>query len=391
MKHDWEYKKLGELGTIMTGNTPPTSNPRNYESKDICFVKQIDIEKEGVTHISKAENHISNYAYNNSCKRLPKGSVLTTCIGIIGKVGILEVDATCNQQINALVPKDELSSKYIAYALLSIKELMQSVANAPVVPIINKGQFASFCIPIPPLAIQEQIASELDKVSEIIDKKKQQMKELDTLAQSIFYDMFGDVNNNKYAYDIKKLIDVCELITDGTHQTPIYTDDTVNGVKFLSAKDVVSGAVNWDNIKYIPFSLHETLYARLAPRRNDLLLCKNGTTGIAAIVETDDVFDIYVSLALLRLKEGFLPKYVRYAINNPSTKQQFDESQKGVGVPNLHLGEIKKTRIIIPPLPLQQSFAQKIEAIEKQKEQINQSIKDVQTLFDARMDYWFGE
>ena len=124
--------------------------------------------------------------------------------------------------------------------------------------------------------------------------------------------------------------------------------------------------------------------------RNDILLCKNGTYGICALVETDEIFDIYVSLALMRPKKEYLPKYLVYAINNPITKEQFNKSIKGVGVPNLHLGEIKKTRIIIPPLSLQQLFAQKIEAIEKQKALIKQSIAETEELFNSRMDYYFS-
>ena len=72
------------------------------------------------------------------------------------------------------------------------------------------------------------------------------------------------------------------------------------------------------------------------------------------------------------------------------TKEQFNKSLKGVGVPNLHLGEIKKAKIIYPPLPLQQSFASKIEAIERQKSLIQQSITEAETLFNSRMDYWFS-
>lgn len=241
---------------------------------------------------------------------------------------------------------------------------------------------------IPPLSEQLHIVEELDLLSSIIEKKKAQLNELDNLAQSLFYEMFGHLYET--AFPIKVLIDICEFIKDGTHQTPTYTDDKVNGVKFLSAKDVVSGYINWENVKLIPFELHQELHKRIAPQRNDLLLCKNGTTGICAIVETDEIFDIYVSLALLRPKKPFCPKYLLYAINNPQTKRQFDESLKGIGVPNLHLGEIKKTKIIFPPLELQQQFASKIEAIEHQKELIKQSIKEVETLFNSRMDYYFN-
>lgn len=253
---------------------------------------------------------------------------------------------------------------------------------------LKLSQLGEFEIPLPPLAEQERIVAELDLLSSVIENKKAQLEEYDKLAQSFFYDMFGDIHDTNFS--VNTLQEVCELIKDGTHQTPTYTEDKKNGFKFLSAKDVVGGCINWNNIKYIPKELHEELYKRIAPQRNDLLLCKNGTTGICAVVETDEVFDIYVSLALLRPKKPFCPYYLLYAINNPYTKMQFDDSLKGVGVPNLHLGEIKKTRIIFPPLSLQQQFADKIEAIEKQKKLIKQSIAETETLFDSRMDYYFN-
>lgn len=85
-KSRWEYKKLGEVGVVITGNTPSTKDCRNYDSEDYCFVKPSDILKDGITKLRQSEYHISDYAYQKS-RKLPKGSVLTTCIGIIGKVG----------------------------------------------------------------------------------------------------------------------------------------------------------------------------------------------------------------------------------------------------------------------------------------------------------------
>lgn len=95
-----------------------------------------------------------------------------------------------------------------------------------------------------------------------------------------------------------KLKELCEFITDGTHQTPEYCGN--DGVIFLSSKDVTERKINWDSVKYIPNALHEKLCKRLKPRKNDILLAKNGTTGVAAIVDRDEIFDVYVSLAVLR-------------------------------------------------------------------------------------------
>lgn len=158
-----------------------------------------------------------------------------------------------------------------------------------------------------------------------------------------------------------RLPDICSIpITDGTHQTPTYSTKE-DGVPFLSSKDVAAQKIAWERIKYITKDLHEELYKRIAPRRNDILLAKNGTTGVAALVETDVVFDIYVTLAVIRPYSQIYPKYLLWVINSPVAKKQFDESLKGTGVPNLHLLEINKTMIPLPPLAEQQRIVTAIE------------------------------
>ena len=107
--------------------------------------------------------------------------------------------------------------------------------------------------------------------------------------------------------DIVALKDLCEIdITDGTHKTPTYSNE---GFIFLSSKNVTSGKIDWEDIMYIPQWLHDELYKRIAPKKDDILLAKNGTTGVAAIVDKDEIFDIYVSLALIRPdKRKILPR-----------------------------------------------------------------------------------
>ena len=140
-----------------------------------------------------------------------------------------------------------------------------------------------------------------------------------------------------------KLEDVCEFITDGTHQTPAYCSN--GGFIFLSSKDVTKQKIDWENAKRIPDDLHKQLSARLRPRKNDILLAKNGTTGVAAIVDRDEIFDVYVSLAVLRPLTTISPKYLLYAVNSPYTRHQFNAGLKGIGVPNLHLNIIRQTKI----------------------------------------------
>ena len=144
-----------------------------------------------------------------------------------------------------------------------------------------------------------------------------------------------------------RLQSITSILTDGTHKTPQYSD---TGYIFLSSKNVTTGKIDWDNIMYIPEALHHELYNRLAPRVGDILLAKNGTTGIAAIVDREEVFDIYVSLALIRIVDNIINSlYILRAIGSSYIQDYFNSSLKGIGVPNLHLEHIRKALIPIPP------------------------------------------
>lgn len=186
-----------------------------------------------------------------------------------------------------------------------------------------------------------------------------------------------------------KLDELCEFITDGTHQTPEYCEE--GGVIFLSSKDVTERKINWDDVKYIPESLHRKLHKRLSPRLNDILLAKNGTTGVAAIVDRDEVFDIYVSLAVLRPLESVCPKYLLYAINSPAANRQFNAGLKGIGVPNLHLGVIRETVINVAPRDEQERICEILDKVVSVIDSRKAELSAMDNLIKARFVEMFGD
>lgn len=181
-------------------------------------------------------------------------------------------------------------------------------------------------------------------------------------------------------FPLVKMQDVCAIkITDGTHQTPTYCSKD-EGVPFISSKDVVTQSIDWESpaIKYIPFDLHEKLYKRIAPQKDDVLLAKNGTIGIAALVESDKIFDIYVTLAVLRPnKEIILPKFLHAIANSDICKNQyFSDISKGMGVPNLHLNKIQEVKIPLPPLDVQKSIVAECEAVDSEYQNAQKEIEN---------------
>lgn len=289
---------------------------------------------------------------------------------------------------------DQVDRRYVYYFCQSpyFVDDMTAQATGASYPAVSTSIVKSACIPVRSIDEQRMIADKFDQVSDLIALRKEQLAKLDELVKARFVEMFGSLNNNEKGLDIVPIEELCLLIKDGTHQTPTYTEDTQNGFKFLSSKDVMTQKICWDDVKYIPAELHEKLYATIQPKRNDILMSKNGVNyGIAAVNDTDEVFDIYVSLALLRPRTDRVnPVYLRCAINNPDTMHQFDSSIKGIGVPNLHLGEIKKTKILLPLMDKQNEFVSFVEQTNKTKLTIQASLDKLEVMKKALMQEYFG-
>ena len=382
MKHNWTYKKLGEVGQVITGGTPTTKDERNYSSKDVCFFKPSDLSTAKLTELTSSEFYISSYAYEHS-RKLPKDSVLTTCIGIIGKVGILTADATCNQQINAIIPnKDIIVPRFLGYSIISIKSLLSERANAPVVPLLNKSQFSSIEIPIPSLSEQQSIVAELDGINRLIDLQEEQLREYDRLAQSLFYSTFGDPATNPKGWEVKKLGEVAEVVGGSTPKTS-------EEKNWIGTNNWISPAEIKDDDKYI--SSTERCISDDAASHLQLL-----PIGTVLLSSRAPIGKLAITRIPMYCNQGFKNIVCGKTLNNEYAYwyMKFNVSrlqEMGVGAT---FKEVSKTivsafPIMLPPLALQQSFAAQIEAIEQQKALIRRSLDDTRTLLAARMQYYF--
>ena len=308
----------------------------------------------------------------------------------IGAMNYAKEECCIGRGLAALTPdKTKVSPEFIFWLLKGKNEELNSKGTGSTFKAIGRKVLEETLVPDIGLETQLAYSAILEKVYAVIQNRKAELVKLDELIKARFVELFGTIHENKCGYEVKTLQDVCEQIKDGTHQTPTYTDDSENSYKFISSKDVTTGKIDWTHLKYIPEELHKELYTRIAPKKGDILLAKNGTTGIAAIVDRDEVFDIYVSLALLRPIE-INSVYLWAAINSVETKQQFDSSLKGIGVPNLHLGEIKKAKIIVPPIEEQNKFADFVQQVDKSKVAVQKALDEAQLLFDSLMQKYFG-
>ena len=189
----FEKKELSKFGDIGTGTTPPMKNKDYYSSNDIPFIKPSDFCNVSVTYLNSSEFFISENA-RKAARIFPNKTVLVTCIGTIGKVAIVTTESSCNQQINYIIPNNKVNEKYIAYSLLYSKNELQEKANAPVVPILNKSEFAKSQIPLPPLELQNLFAEFVQKSEESKAAIKASLDSLSAVYKKIIAENLGGSN-----------------------------------------------------------------------------------------------------------------------------------------------------------------------------------------------------
>jgi restriction endonuclease S subunit len=355
--------KLNDICNLITCGV---AKRPHYVESGIPFLSARNVKQQKI--IWNNFKFISQKTHNELTKHNKplKGDILYTRVGSYGEAAIIDDDREFSLfvSLTLIKPKhDIVNNKFLVYFLNSPmgKLLAKNNVNSSGVGNLNVGKVRNFEIILPTLREQQRIVNKIDSVFYEIDKIKKNTLEKEKNI-SLFYEnvknkIFNDIINPEQ----KKLKDVCEKITDGTHQTPKYFD---KGYIFLSSRNVKSKYIDWEKIKYIDEKQHLEMQKRVSPKINDILLAKNGTTGMAAIVNKDIPFDIYVSLALLRSSGELLPEYLLEYVNSKTASKQFSERTKGIGVQNLHLREIREVIIKYPKSKNEQrAIIKKIQSI----------------------------
>lgn len=364
MRKGWEYKRWKEVLTIINGKNQSAVVDENGE------------------YPIYGSGGIMGYANNWLC---PENCVIIGRKGNINKPIFVEtkfwnVDTAFGLNAN----KEYLLPKFLYYFCLDYN--FERHNKAVTIPSLTKADLLKIDIPLPTLSTQLAIVSELDKINELIRLKKEQLKDFDNLAQSLFYEMFGDPVENEKGWEVKKLKDISREIGDGLHGTPEYSEvDT--GCYFINGNNLENGTiVIKENTKMVSEKTKTKHYIEMDDFT--ILVSINGTLGKVAFYNGENVI-LGKSACYIKLEAYNDKKYIFELLKSDYFKRCAENECTGTTIRNVSLKSMRNFRCPLPPLPLQRLFAQRIEQIEREKSEVQKSIQDLETLLASRMQYWF--
>ena len=394
MKQDWKYTKLSDVCHITSGYTPKSNEL--LTNGDIPYYKVADM------------NTIGNEVYldytqlykNTPCKTFAKGSIVFPKNGAAiatNKKRVFKHESIVDLNTAAATFTNEVNNIFGYYWFKNID--FKNFTRGGALPTLDIKTLKESTFPLPSLEEQTYIVSELNRINRLIEIKKSQLNDFEILSQSLFSEMFGDPVANNKGWEVKKLKDISCLICNGN--TPkggseVYVD---TGFLFLRSQNVWKNRIELDDVAYIDEATHKSL-KKSSLKHNDLLITKTGRINTensslgrtALFVGEDNSANINGHVYLVRLKDGMVHKYVLYILISNSYRELIRKTcVGGIDKRQLNKDHIEDFPIIFPPIELQKKYVERVELIEKQKEQVSSTIKDLETLLASRMQYWFDQ
>lgn len=387
---------LGKYTELISSGSTPKGGSDNYlDQGEILFIRSQNVL------MNKFSDHDALYIPLNIHEKMKRTwvknrDVLLNITGAsIGRTTVYmgeDNKANVNQHVCIIRLKDfeTVDPFYLSYFLASPsfqRHIMKINAGATR-QALNFSQIGKFKIPIPPIQTQKKIVKIVKKAEKLKEWRAEANELADDYLESVFLDLFGDPLKNPNNWDIGKLGEICTKITDGTHHSP---PNSENGdFPYITAKNIKKNGIILDNISYISKELHDEIYKRCDPKIGDVLYIKDGvTTGIAVVNDLDYEFSLLSSVALLKLGEKLNPYYLAHLLNSENMYRRIRYDMGGAAITRLTLVKIKKIKIPIPPIELQNQFASIVQQVESIKSFQSQSKQQIDNLFNTLMQKAF--
>lgn len=384
MRKGWEYKKLGEVCTIKAGYTPKKNELSDNGAYP--YYKVADMNTLG----NDVYLDITSSYKIDANKLFPKGAIVFPKNGAAvstNKKRILKYDSIVDLNTGVAIFSKSINEKFAYYWFIDTD--FKKYVRGGALPTLDIKSLKDKPFPSIDKSTQLAIVSELDKINELIRLKKEQLKDFDNLAQSLFYEMFGDPVENEKGWEVKKLnvivSDNCS-ISYGIVQPG---DGVENGVPVVRPVDMTKTFVSRKGLKNTTKEISDS-YKRTILKGNEILMCVRGTTGLISMA-TPELQGCNVTRGIAPIECGPTCDkwFVFYQILNPAIQHHIAEYTRGIALKQINMKDVRDIPLCLPPLSLQRLFAQRIEQIEREKSEVQKSIQDLETLLASRMQYWF--
>ena len=351
-----------------------------------------DVPKERYSEVMTEEYYVPIYAnaekdnglYGYTDKaREEELSITVAARGTIGFTAIRREPFFPVVRLITVVPDiEKVSERYLYYVLKNCKP-QSSGTSIPqlTIPDIKKNSLELYSI-----SKQESIANQLDKVNRVIELRKQELNSLDCIIKARFVEMFGDLRMNTKGWSVKTFDKLSYLITDGEHSTP---RRIAEGVYLLSARNILNHSLQLEDVDYIDKEEYDRIAKRVVPQEGDVLISCSGTVGRCCSAPADVKFQMVRSVALIRFKEEINHVFAEYMITSDYLQEQIKGSQTVSAQANLFQGKIKALKGFVPPIELQNQFADFVRQVDKSKVAVQKALDETQMLFDSLMQKYF--
>lgn len=377
----------------------PISGDWGTDGDNVNVLRTTNFQNDGVINFDNVvTRNVSDKVVEQ--KRLLKGDIIIEKSGgsptqPVGRVVYFnnEGEYICNNFTSILrSKKDLIDSKYLHYILfanhkIGVTEKFQNKTTG----IINL-QLSRFVenikIPLPPLETQKHIAQILDDAAALRDKTRQLIREYDALAQSIFLDMFGDPVRNEKGWEKVSLINLCEKIQIGPFGSQLHQADYKDfGIPLINPTNIKNGKVDYSKIAFISEEKYMSL-PNYHLQVGDVLMARRGDLSKIGLVIDEKCFCGTGSL-FLRPNQKLNPIYAISVLAHKSSIDKLYEKAQGITMANLNKSIISSLEVTVPPIDLQNKFAEKIALIEQQKELVKQELKESEDLFNCLLQKAF--
>ena len=377
--------KLGEICEIQAGGTPSRNKQEFWVQGNIPWVKIKDINSK---YISKVEEHITDLGLRfSSAKLFSRGTILYTIFATIGEVAILDIDAATNQAIAGLHLKSEkVLKEYLYFFLLSIKNRVKNDSRGVAQNNINLTYLKNIEVPIVENSIQQEICNNLTKINQIITLRNQQLIELSNLVKSRFNEMFGDPVLNEMGWDKCRLKDISEeKLAYGSGASAI----EFSGLRYIRITDIDTCG-NLKPEKKSPSQFDE----KYLLNTGDILFARSGATvGKTFLYSKKEHGPALYAGYLIRLIPNHSlvnPIFVYHFTNTKYYHDFIAKVQNAVAQPNINAKQYSELDFILPPLSLQNEFADFVAQVDKSQLAIQKSLEELETLKKSLMQEYFG-